>query len=173
MFQHELKPAAGSKQSRKRVGRGNASGQGTYAGRGCKGQNARSGGGVRPGFEGGQTPLYQRLPKLKGFKNRFRVEFQEVNVAQLAAFEGKTVTNIELHKAGLITKADQPVKLLGNGEIKGAVTVQVQKASASAIAKVEKAGGKVELLVKEDNAVTLDAKKKAEKTAAKKAAKAK
>lgn len=147
MFQHELKPAKGSTKARKRVGRGNASGHGTFSGHGCKGQGARAGGGVRPGFEGGQTPLYRRLPKLKGFNNLFRTEFQVINVAQLAAFEGKTVTNIELHKAGLIAKADLPVKLLGNGEITTAVTVHVQKASASAIEKIQKAGGKVEVSV--------------------------
>lgn len=147
MFQHELKPAKGAKKARKRVGRGNASGHGTFSGHGCKGQGARAGGGVRPGFEGGQTPLYRRLPKLKGFNNLFRVEFQVINVSQLSAFAGKTVTNIELHNAGLIAKADMPVKLLGNGEISASVTVHVQKASASAIEKIQKAGGKVEVSV--------------------------
>jgi len=143
MFLHELKPTQGSRSSRKRVGRGNASGSGTFSGRGCKGQNARSGGGVRIGFEGGQTSLFKRLPKLKGFTNRSRVEFQVLNVSDLAKFEGKTVSNIELYDAGLISKKDLPVKLLGDGDISVAVNVNVQKVSKTAQEKIEKAGGKI------------------------------
>jgi large subunit ribosomal protein L15 len=147
MFQHELKPTPGSRQARKRVGRGAGSGMGTYSGRGCNGQNSRTGGGVRIGFEGGQTPLYRRLPKLKGFTNPFRVEFQVINVSDLATLKLKVVNAEVLHKVGLITKASLPVKLLGTGDLMEAVTVHVNKVSKSAQEKVEKAGGKVEVIV--------------------------
>lgn len=146
MFQHELKPTPGSRTAKKRIGRGAGSGMGTYSGRGCNGQNSRTGGGVRIGFEGGQTPLYRRLPKLKGFVNFFRVEFQVVNVADLANLKAKTVDAEVLHKAGLIAKLSAPVKLLGTGDLAEAVTVHVNKVSKSAQEKVEKAGGKVELI---------------------------
>lgn len=145
MLQHELKPSSGSKKARKRVGRGNASGHGTFSGRGCKGQNSRSGGGVRPGFEGGQTPLYRRLPKLKGFNNKSRVEFQPINVSLLNHFEGQTLTVLDLINIDMISQG-KPVKLLGNGDITVAVTIEVHQASKSAIEKVEKAGGKVIIL---------------------------
>ncbi len=144
MLQHELKPSF-KRKNPKRVGRGNASGTGTTAGRGSKGQSCRSGGKVRPGFEGGQTPLHKRLPKLKGFKNKFRTEYQPVNVSQLDSFDGKTVTVKELYDSGLIAKLDLPVKLLGDGDIKVSVTVTVDKVSKIANQKIEKAGGKVEL----------------------------
>lgn len=142
---HELKASKGARKDRKRVGRGNSSGHGTFSGKGSKGQNARTGGGVRAGFEGGQTPLYRRLPKLKGFTNIFKVEYQVVNVADLAKFTG-VVEATTLKEAGLIRSALKPVKLLGNGEISTAVTVKVQKVSKIAEDKISKAGGSVELI---------------------------
>lgn len=144
MKQNEIKPTPGSTSSRKRVGRGGA--RGTYSGRGVKGQNARSGGGVRIGFEGGQNPLLRRMPKLKGFKNPNRVEYFPLNVSMLDRFDdGATVDAKALVEKGLLKKA-APVKLLGNGELKKKVTVVVEKASAMAIQKVEKAGGQVTVL---------------------------
>lgn len=146
MQQHQLSSGS-SRKMRKRVGRGNASGRGTFSGKGCKGQNARSGGSVRPGFEGGQTPLQKRLPKLRGFNNRFGTEYQVLNVKDLACFKkDEKVGNETLLKQRLITKKDIPVKLLAMGDMKLAITITVDKASKSAIDKVEKAGGKVELL---------------------------
>ncbi|ADK86272.1 ribosomal protein L15 [Desulfarculus baarsii DSM 2075] len=143
---NELKPAAGSKKDRKRVGRGKGSGQGHTAGKGHKGQNARSGGGVRPGFEGGQMPLQRRLPK-RGFKNIFKTVTAEINVRDLNRFEaGSVIDALALAEAGLIKGAFDVIKLLGSGELDRAVTVQVDRASASAMAKVEAAGGKVELI---------------------------
>ena len=127
----DLKPAEGSRHSRKRVGRGNGSGYGKTAGRGLNGQKSRAGGGKRPGFEGGQTPLAMRLPKLPGFRNINRVEYLPVNVSRL---EDK----------GIIKHEDALVKVLGDGELTKALTVSVDKVSASAKAKIEAAGGKVE-----------------------------
>lgn len=145
---HELKPNFGAKQKTQRRGRGNGSGRGNYSGKGNKGQNARSGGTRRPGFEGGQTPLYKRMPKLKGFKNPTRVDFQVVNVGDLDKFAADDVITMEsLLANNLIAKKDQPVKLLGDGAINKAITIEIHKASASAIAKVEQAGGKVKLLI--------------------------
>lgn len=145
---HELKPNLGAKQKTQRRGRGDGSGRGNYSGKGNKGQNARSGGTRRPGFEGGQTPLYKRMPKLKGFKNPTRVDFQVVNVGDLEKFAANDVITMEsLLSKNLISKKDQPVKLLGDGEIAKALTIEIHKASASAIAKVEGAGGKVKLLI--------------------------
>lgn len=142
----ELRPAAGSKKERTRVGRGLGSGLGKTSGRGHKGQNARSGGGVRPGFEGGQKTLYQRLPK-RGFTNLFRTEYAEINVEDLNRFENGTVVTPELLlESGVLKKLRAGVKLLGNGEIEKALTVQVNKASQSAINKVTAAGGKVEVI---------------------------
>jgi large subunit ribosomal protein L15 len=145
---HDLSPAPGSRKQSRRVGRGNASGRGTTAGRGTKGQKARTGhhGGPRPGFEGGQTPLMARMPKLPGFSNPNRVEYQVVNLADLAAFgAGTTVNRESLKEKGLIRSTRKPVKLLGNGALKGAVTVEVDAASASAKSAVEKAGGSLKL----------------------------
>jgi large subunit ribosomal protein L15 len=145
MEAHELKPPAGSRHKRKRVGRGNASGHGTYSGRGMKGQKARSGPGVRLGFEGGQTPLVKRLPHRRGFTNVFRVEYSPVNVGQLERFEaGTEVTPELLRQVGIIKNLRQPVKVLGEGEISKALTVRVQKFSAAAKEKIEAAGGSVE-----------------------------
>lgn len=142
----DLKPAEGSRHSRKRVGRGNGSGYGKTAGRGLNGQKSRAGGGKRPGFEGGQTPLAMRLPKLPGFRNINRVEYLPVNVSRLEEkFEAGEVVNGESLKAkGIIKHEDALVKVLGVGELTKALTVSVDKVSASAKAKIEAAGGKVE-----------------------------
>ena len=144
---HELQPAAGSKKARTRVGRGLGSGLGKTSGRGQKGQNSRSGGGVRSGFEGGQMPLYRRLPK-RGFNNSvFAKQYAEVNVEQLNRFEdGATVDAQSLKDAGVIKKTLDGVKVLGKGEITKAITVKVAAISESAKAKIEAAGGKVEVL---------------------------
>ncbi|ASS76910.1 50S ribosomal protein L15 [Tumebacillus algifaecis] len=144
---HELKPAEGSKFTRKRVGRGIGTGNGKTAGRGHKGQNSRSGGGVRLGFEGGQTPLFRRLPK-RGFNNSvFATVYAEVNVAKLNSFEAGTVVTQELLKeVGVVKNLHDGVKILGNGEITVALTVQAKAFSKSAIEKIEAAGGKAEVI---------------------------
>ncbi len=144
---HDLTPAPGSTKSRKRVGRGPGSGHGKTAGRGMNGQKSRSGGGKRVGFEGGQTPLARRLPKLPGFRNINRVEYKAVNVDRLSAkFDnGDIVDGASLYEKGIIKHADDLVKILGNGELDKSLTVRVDKVSASAAAKIEAAGGKVEL----------------------------
>ncbi len=142
----DLKPAEGSRKNRKRVGRGNGSGYGKTAGRGLNGQLSRAGGGKRPGFEGGQTPLAMRLPKLPGFRNFNRVEYLPVNVSRLEEkFEAGDVVNGDtLKEKGIIKHSDALVKVLGDGELTKALTVAVDKVSASAKAKIEAAGGKVE-----------------------------
>ncbi|KEO81754.1 50S ribosomal protein L15 [Tumebacillus flagellatus] len=144
---HELSPAAGSKHTRKRLGRGIGSGTGKTSGKGHKGQNARSGGGVRLGFEGGQTPLFRRLPK-RGFNNSvFATELVEVNVSKLNKFEAGTVVTPELLKEAKIVKSlKDGVKILGNGDITVALTVQANGFSKSAIEKIEAAGGKAEVI---------------------------
>ena len=143
---NDLRPAEGSTKARKRLGRGNSSGTGTTAGRGTKGQLSRSGGGKGKGFEGGQQPLAMRLPKLPGFKNRNRVEYAPVNVARLEALfeDGDTVDTEALVAKGVIKHDYIPVKVLGDGELTKKLTVSVDKVSASAKAKIEAAGGKVE-----------------------------
>ena len=142
----DLKPAEGSRHSRKRVGRGVGSGLGKTSGRGANGQMSRAGGGKRAGFEGGQTPLARRLPKLPGFKNINRTYYAPVNVARLEAkFKaGDKVDAKALKEAGIIKSEDTLVKVLGDGEIKKSLTVVVDKCSASAKKKIEAAGGKVE-----------------------------
>lgn len=142
----DLKPAEGSKRNRKRVGRGPASGNGKTAGRGMNGQKSRAGGGKGAGFEGGQTPLVRRLPKLPGFRNFNRVEYVPVNVSRLdAKFNaGDLVDADTLYAAGIIKNTTDPIKVLGDGEITKALTVRVDKVSASAKAKIEAVGGKVE-----------------------------
>lgn len=142
----DLKPAEGSKRNRKRVGRGPASGNGKTAGRGMNGQKSRAGGGKGAGFEGGQTPLARRLPKLPGFRNFNRVEYVPVNVFRLdAKFNaGDLVDADTLYAAGIIKNTTDPIKVLGDGEITKALTVRVDKVSASARAKIEAVGGKVE-----------------------------
>lgn len=142
----DLVPAPGSTHKRKRVGRGPASGHGKTAGRGMNGQKSRAGGGKGPGFEGGQTPLAMRLPKLPGFRNINRVEYAPVNVSRLELkFEaGDVVDHEALVAKRIIKKTDQLVKVLGDGELTKPLTVRVDKVSASAAAKIEAAGGKVE-----------------------------
>lgn len=144
---NDLFPAPGSRKARKRVGRGNASGHGTTAGRGDKGQNSRSGGGKGPGFEGGQNPLHMRMPKLGGFKNRNRVEYAVVNVGRLEELyaAGETVDPDTLFAHGVTKSKTTPVKVLGDGELTKALTVKVDKVSAPARAKIEAAGGTVDL----------------------------
>jgi len=143
--QHTLKPAPGAKQKRKRVGRGDGSGHGTYSGRGLKGQKSRAGGGVRLGFEGGQLPIIKRLPRKRGFTNIFRDEYTVVNVGRLNAFEADAeVTAQSLLEAGLIKSIKQPVKILGDGEINRPLTVKAKKFSSAAKAKIEAAGGRAE-----------------------------
>jgi len=138
-----LKPAPGSTQSRKRVGRGPGSGLGKTSGKGHKGHKARTGGGTNPGFEGGQMPLYRRLPK-RGFTNPFRVENQVVNLADLKKVGATDVSPETLYSAGLIQKVDAPVKLLGTGDADRAYSVRGVAFSASARTKIEAAGGKFE-----------------------------
>jgi large subunit ribosomal protein L15 len=143
---HELQPPKGAKQSRKRVGRGNGSGRGTYATRGLKGQKARAGKKIRPNFEGGQLPLTKRMPRLRGFKNSlFRVEYEAVNLSTLARFEaGSTVDARVLRQAGII-KGGKPIKVLAGGELDRALTVVADKFSAAAKERIEAAGGKTEV----------------------------
>ncbi|WP_287586568.1 50S ribosomal protein L15 [Mogibacterium sp.] len=143
---HELKAAEGATKVRKRRGRGQGTGQGTTGGRGMNGQNSRSGGGVRLGFEGGQMPLYRRIPKI-GFTNRFAKEFAEVNVVDLNRFEEGTVVDFDLMlQSGLVKQVKDGVKVLGNGELKKKLTVKAEKFSKSAAEKIEKAGGKAEVI---------------------------
>jgi large subunit ribosomal protein L15 len=138
-----LTPARGSHQNRKRLGRGPGSGLGKTSGKGHKGHKARTGGGTNPGFEGGQMPMYRRLPK-RGFTNPFRVENQVVNLSQLKQVSATEVSPETLYSAGLIGKPDGPVKLLGTGDADRAYTVRGVSLSASARAKIEAAGGKIE-----------------------------
>lgn len=141
---HDLHPPKGAKKDRKRVARGIAAGGGKTAGRGTKGQNARSGGGVRPYFEGGQLPLVRRLPYLRGFTNPNRVEYDVVNVEALQRFEaGDEVTPEALVQVGLLKSTKNPVKILGDGEIDRELTVKAHRFSGSARAKIEAAGGTV------------------------------
>ncbi|WP_017754845.1 50S ribosomal protein L15 [Calidifontibacillus oryziterrae] len=143
---HELKPAEGSRKERNRVGRGMGSGNGKTSGRGHKGQGARSGGGVRPGFEGGQMPLFQRLPK-RGFTNINRKDYAIVNLERLNSFEdGIEVTPELLLETGVISKLNAGVKVLGNGKLEKKLTVKAHKFSASAKEAIEAAGGKTEVV---------------------------
>jgi large subunit ribosomal protein L15 len=143
---HELKPAEGSRKTRNRVGRGTGSGNGKTAGKGHKGQNARSGGGVRPGFEGGQTPLFRRLPK-RGFKNINRKDYAIVNLETLNRFEeGTEVTPELLLETGVVSNAKAGVKILGNGQLEKKLTVKANKFSATAKEAIESAGGTVEVI---------------------------
>ncbi|MBI4334448.1 MAG: 50S ribosomal protein L15 [Chloroflexi bacterium] len=145
--QNELKPAPGSKFKRKRVGRGNGSGHGTYSGKGQKGQKARAGGGVRPGFEGGQLPLIKRLPSKRGFKNIFKKEYSLVDVGSLNAFgAGTDVTPETLVEAGLIKSVRKPVKILGDGKLEHSLVVKAHAYSASARSQIESLGGKAEVI---------------------------
>lgn len=141
---HELKPARGSKSTRMRVGRGVASGNGKTAGRGNKGHNQRSGGGVRPGYEGGQMPIHRRLPK-RGFTNIFKKEIKIINIRDIASFEsGSVVDESILMEKGLVKGRRDGIKLLGNGEIGHPLTIKLQYVSKAARQKIETAGGTIE-----------------------------
>ena len=143
---HELHPAEGSTTAQKRLGRGVGSGLGKTSGKGHKGAKARSGGGKRPGFEGGQMPLYRRVPK-RGFTNIFGTEYAEVNVERLECFNnGDTVTVEKLLEAGIIKKTLDGVKILGNGDLPKKLTVQAQKFTSGAKEKIEAVGGKAEVI---------------------------
>jgi len=143
---HELEYTEGARKARKRVGRGPGSGVGKTAGRGTKGQNARSGGGVRPGFEGGQTPIYRRLPK-RGFTNIFRKEYSIVNVEALNVFDNDTVVTPEmLLEKRIARKLESGLKILGEGKLDKKLTVKAHKFSKSAINAIEQAGGSVEVI---------------------------
>jgi large subunit ribosomal protein L15 len=145
MQQNELYPAPGSRKNRKRVGRGNGSGHGTFSGRGMKGQKSRSGVQIQRGFEGGQLPIIKRLPRKRGFHNLYRVEYSPVNVGSLNAFAAGTEVTVELlYQERLIESLDRPVKILADGEIKNAITVKANKFTEAAKAKIQAAGGKVE-----------------------------
>ena len=137
-----LSPAPGSKKARKRVGRGNGSGHGTYSGRGCKGQKSRAGYSRNPGFEGGQLPLIKRLPRKRGFTNIFRVEYNVVSLTKLNTFEaGSEVGLAELRSAGIVRSLRKPIKILADGEIDRALTVTAHKFSVAARSRIEAAGG--------------------------------
>ncbi|ERT60532.1 MULTISPECIES: 50S ribosomal protein L15 [Megasphaera] len=143
---HEMSVVPGSKKTRTRVGRGIGSGNGKTAGKGMKGQNSRSGGGTRPGFEGGQMPLYRLLPK-RGFKNVWAKEYAEVNVSTLNRFEdGATVDPVALVEAGILKNVRDGVRILGNGDLEKKLTVQAQGFTKTAQEKIEAAGGKVEVI---------------------------
>ncbi len=141
-----LKPAAGSTKNRKRIGRGQGSGTGKTSGKGHKGQNARSGGGVKPGFEGGQMPLQRRIPK-RGFVSRNKKVYNLINLRDLDAFETGTVVDLAQYgSAGLVNGIKDGVKILADGELTKALTVYAHKFSKTAVAKIEAAGGKVEVI---------------------------
>lgn len=144
MQQHNINPPKDARKARKRVGRGDGSGHGSYSGRGVKGQKARTGPHIRPGFEGGQLPLYLRLPAMRGFTNIFHKQYAIVNIQKLDAFpEGATVTPQTLMQAGLIRNSKTLVKILGEGAIGKPLTVEAHQFSKSAWEKIEAAGGKV------------------------------
>lgn len=169
MKQNTVKPS--KKKTKKRVGRGNAS-KGTYSGRGMKGQSSRSGGKRRPGFEGGQTPLIRRMPKLKGFKNPSKIRYQVVNVKDLEKFKtGTTVDKEALKKKKLIRNTEKPVKILSQGEISVKLTITVESVSTAAQKKIEKAGGKIEALGNPKKTRKAAATKKKEEAKGKKKAK--
>ena len=143
--QNKLSPAPGSRRNRKRVGRGNGSGHGTYSGRGCKGQKSRSGYKMRPGFEGGQLPLIKRLPRKRGFVNISRIEYSLVNINKLNIFKsGSEITPERLVASGIVKSLRHPIKILAEGDIKHPLVVRANKFSSPAKAKIEAAGGKAE-----------------------------
>lgn len=143
---HELSPAPGSEKTRTRIGRGLGSGLGKTAGRGHKGQNSRSGGGVRTGFEGGQMPLYRRLPK-RGFKNIFAKKYAQVNICMLDRFEdGSVVDAVALVESGILKNVHDGIRILGNGEITKKLTVRAQGFTKSAEEKIKAAGGQIEVI---------------------------
>ncbi len=143
MKQNDLSPAIGSKKEKKRVGRGNGSGNGTYSGRGCKGQKSRSGYRMRPGFEGGQLPIIKRLPRKRGFTNIFRKEYSIINLGALNVFESNSeVTKGRLLEAGIVKSSKLPLKVLADGDVKHPLIVKANHFSAAAKTKLEAAGGK-------------------------------
>ena len=143
MKQNDLSPAIGSKKEKKRVGRGNGSGNGTYSGRGCKGQKSRSGYRMRPGFEGGQLPIIKRLPRKRGFTNIFRKEYSIINLGALNVFESNSeVTKGRLLDAGIVKSSKLPLKVLADGDVKHPLIVKANHFSAAAKTKLEAAGGK-------------------------------
>ena len=145
MRQDKLSPPAGAKKARKRVGRGDSSGHGTYSGRGCNGQKSRAGYKMNRGFEGGQLPLIRRLPRKRGFTNIFRTEYSVVNIGKLSIFEaGGEVTPERLVEAGVLKSLRHPIKILAEGDISYPLVVKAHRFSAAAKAKIEAAGGKVE-----------------------------
>ena len=145
MKQSQIRPPIGTRHKKKRVGRGNGSGHGTYSGRGYKGQKSRSGGGVRLGFEGGQLPLIKRLPQKRGFTNIFKTEYNVVNVSKLDIFpSGTEITPRELLRTRLIKSLSHPTKILGAGDIQHSLLVRADKFSATAERKITAAGGKIE-----------------------------
>ncbi|MBI4835758.1 MAG: 50S ribosomal protein L15 [Candidatus Abawacabacteria bacterium] len=143
---HTLAPHPKARKNKKRVGRGDGSGHGSFSTRGCKGQNSRAGSKFRPGFEGNQTPLIQRLPQLRGFNNVNKVFFQVVNIADLDGLKSEKVTIDELKKSGLISSTKKRVKILGYGELKKKLHIEAHACSAQAKEAIEKAGGTIELL---------------------------
>tara|TARA_B100000809_G_C14991864_1_gene478317 strand:- start:176 stop:622 length:447 start_codon:yes stop_codon:yes gene_type:complete len=144
MQQHEINPPGGKHKKRRRIGRGDSSGFGSFSGKGMKGQKSRSGGGVRPGFEGGQLALMKKLPKIRGFTNVFRVSYTPVNIDRLTVFEANTeITPELLSEAGIVRELKTPIKILGRGEIEIPLSVAAHKFSASARQKIEAAGGSV------------------------------
>jgi large subunit ribosomal protein L15 len=148
-----LSPAPGSRKGKKRVGRGDGSRKGSFSGRGCKGQKARAGFRMKPGFEGGQLPIIKRLPSQRGFTNIFKTDFDVVNVGQLTVFEaGTEVDLVKLVTAGLVKTGQKLVKILGDGEIDRPLTVKADKFTATAKAKIEAAGGKIEEVADEASA---------------------
>jgi large subunit ribosomal protein L15 len=171
MQQHELRQPAGATHKKKRVGRGNASGHGTYSTKGLKGQKARSGGGVRPGFEGGQLPFVRRMAYKRGFKNPFRVDYEEVNVGDLAAFKAGTDVTVELLREQRLIRTKRPVKVLGEGDLSVALKVTADSFSKSAREKIEGAGGTITWIGGEP--APKEEKAPAEKKKAKSAPKAK
>lgn len=144
---HDLRPAEGAKKARKRIGRGISAGKGKTGGRGTKGQSARTGGGVRPYFEGGQLPIVRRLPHKRGFKNPFRIEYSPVNLSRLVAFEENAVITPEvLAEAGILRNSQAPVVILGDGELTKPLVIKAHRFSATAREKIAKAGGTIEEL---------------------------
>lgn len=145
----DVRPQKGSKKRPRRLGRGVSAGQGASAGKGMRGQNARSGGGTRPGFEGGQQPLYRRIPKLKGFPLINRKNYTTINVEKLASLPANTeVTLISLKEAGILTGSRGPLKILGDGELSVPLKVQAAAFTGTARSKIEAAGGSCEVLIK-------------------------
>ena len=149
MHNHTLRSPRGSKKNRKRRGGGDSSGNGSFSGKGMKGQKSRSGGGVRPGFEGGQLPLVKRLPSLRGFNNIFKINYNVINLRELSEHfsEGEDVTLQILEDKGLISNTALPLKILGDGDVDVALNVRAQKFSSSATLKLEKAGGSAQVIV--------------------------